>query len=90
MRDDEKEQYTKENDAGKRQSGDAAVATGGLSSRRSEVSSRLVCRATCGLEHKKTAPTEASAGQMHLLTENIHSVVEEIVKLSCEPLGQRP
>jgi hypothetical protein len=55
MRDDEKEQYTKENDAGKRQQGDAATPTGSFSSRRSEVPSRLVCRGICWSEHKGQA-----------------------------------
>jgi hypothetical protein len=69
---DEKEQYTKEtpeNDVGKRQKGDAAAPTGGLSSQRSEISSHFVCRD----DHKKTAPAEARAGQMFLLTRNIHA-----------------
>jgi hypothetical protein len=42
------------------------------------------------MSHKKTAPTEARAGQMHLLTRNIHGVVEDIVRLPCEPLGHHP
>jgi hypothetical protein len=48
--DDEKEQYAKEireDDAGKRQKGDADTPTNGLSPRRSEVSSHLGCRKIC-------------------------------------------
>jgi hypothetical protein len=32
------------------------------------------------MSQKKTAPTEARAGQMHLLTRNIDDVVEDIVR----------
>jgi hypothetical protein len=32
-------------------------------------------------EHKKTALTEARAGQMHLLTRNIQRILEDFVRL---------
>jgi hypothetical protein len=76
--DEEKEQYTKEHDASKREKGNAAAPTGGLGSRRSEVSSHLACRSS---EHKKQPRLKPGLDKMHLQTRNIHGVFEDIVRL---------